>query len=99
MGLYLDFPSGWWLILAILYIPYFILFFARKSYQSKKEIKHQLILALIVASVSFPIDFMAVSLRIWTFFPNNFPVVLFPAYFGAALLGYQILKKIEEVVK
>ena len=95
MGIYLDFPSGWWLILAIIYLPYLLLFIQRKSYDKKNEIRNQLLFGLIIIFISAVVEFVAVSFSVWTYLPGNWPIALWPSYFGSGLLAYQIIKLIE----
>ncbi len=97
MGIYLQFPSGWWVILAIIYLPYILLFFSRKSYQNKKEIKTQLLFGVASLIIAFIIEVVAISLNVWTYFPGNWPIILWVCYFGGGLMSYQVIKKIEEL--
>lgn len=99
MGVYLQFPAGWWAVILIIYGLYLLLFFHRKSYQRKGEIKTQLTFAAVTLLIAFIIELIAVNLKVWTYFPGNWPIILWPAYLGSGLLSYQLVKKIEEVVK
>lgn len=99
MGLYFQFPDGWWVIILLIYGLYLFLVLHRKSYQKGKEIKAQLMFALIILTISFTIEVIAVNLNVWTYFPGNWPVILWVGYFGSGLLGYQLVKKIEEMMK
>lgn len=98
MGIYFDLSFGWILILLILYVPYLFLFWKRKSYKSKKEIKGQLFFGLTAFFVAAIFELIGISTKLWTYIPNNWPIALWVAYFGAGLWGYQIVKKIEESV-
>lgn len=96
MGIYLDFPRGWWLILAIIYLPYLLLFIHRESHKKKDEIRNQLFVGLIMTFIAVVVEFVAVSFSVWTYFPDNWPIALWPSYFGSGLLAYQIIKLIEK---
>lgn len=98
MGLYFDFPSGWWIALGIIYITYLLLFLQRKSYKKQAELKIQFLFGLVALCMAFVIEVAAINSKIWTYFPNNWPITLWIAYFGAALLSFQLIKKIEELV-
>lgn len=98
MSVYWQFPAGWWVISVIIYGLYITLFLQRKSYQKPKELKNQLVFAIVTLALSFVIELAAVYLSVWAYFPGNWPIILWPMYFGSGLLGYQLLKKLEEIV-
>lgn len=97
MSLYLNFPAGWWVIIGFIFGLYLLLFFQRRSYLKEREVKSQLIFATVTLVISFTIEVIAVNFKVWTYFPGNWPVILWPTYFGSGLLGYQLVKKIEEL--
>lgn len=97
MSIYLQFPTGWWIALGIIYIPYIVLFFQRKSYKNKRELKRQVLFGFTALAIAFVIEVAAINSKIWTYFPGNWPIVLWPAYFGGGLLSFQLIKKIEEL--
>ncbi len=97
MGLYFEFPSGWWVIILFVYSLYLLLFLQRVSYQKKGELKVQLIFAITTLLLAFTIEVIAINLNVWTYFPGNWPVILWIGYFGSGLLAYQLIKKIEEM--
>ncbi len=99
MGLYFDFNTGWIWVWAIIYLPYFILLIQRKSYKNSQEVKSQLIFAITALLVAFVLEFVGVTFKLWTNFPGNWSIYLWVAYFGGGLLSYQLIKKIEEIVK
>ena len=98
MSLYFEFPSGWWAILAFIYISYLILFLQRKSYKKKNEMKSQYFFSFVAVVVAFFVEIIAISLRVWTYYPGNWPIILWIGYYGSGLLSYQLVKKIEEVL-
>ena len=99
MGLYFDFNIGWIWVFTIIYLPYLCLFIQRKSYQSGKEIRNQLIFAITALVLSFTLEIVGVTFKLWTNFPGNWSIYLWIAYFGGGLLSFQLIKKIEEIVK
>ncbi len=98
MKIYTDFPPGWWVILAIICSIYLIFYFSRNN-KRKGEVGIQLILGFVVLILAFFIEFVAVSMGIWNYVPGNWPVVLWVAYFGVGLAGFQIHMKIEEIIR
>ena len=98
MGIYTDFPSGWWVILGIIY-GIFVLALASRRKRGKNEIIIQTALGFVCLMIAFFIEFTAVSLGLWNYVPGNWPVILWVAYFGVGLTGYQINKKVEEIRK
>lgn len=97
MELYLQFPQGWWPLLLIIFAPFLVLFFLRRGYEKPKEIKAQIVWVVVATALAFVIEFVAVSLEVWTYFPGNWPIILWLGYIGAALSAFQIIKKIEEL--
>lgn len=99
MNLYLQFPSGWWVVILIIYGLFLLIFLQRRSYQNEQEVKAQLLFAAATTFISLIIELVAVNLKVWTYFPGNWPIILWVGYFGSGLLGYQLVKKIEESIK
>jgi hypothetical protein len=96
MTIYTTFPAGWWLLTAVFYLPYLFLVITRKSYKKKTEFKTQFIFGLAALILSFIVENIGIRTQLWTYYPGNWPLILWFNYFGSGLLGYQILKKIEE---
>src|SRR5258708_30222787 len=94
MGLTFHFSPVWWVIILIIYIPYFLLLIQRRSYKKPLEVKIQIIFAFVSLMVSIVIEFIAVSNNLWDYTPSNWPIILWFAYFGSGLFGYQLIKKI-----
>lgn len=99
MGLYFEFNPGWIWVWGIIYLPYTLLLIQRKSYRNKKEIKGQFIFATVALLISFILELVGVTNKLWTNFPGNWSIYLWVAYFGGGLLSYQLVKKIEEIIK
>ncbi len=96
MGVYLQFPGAWWAILAIIYVPNIFFFISRKSYKNSLEIKAQLISGFLSLGIAVVIEFIAITFKVWGYFPGNWPIVLWVTYFGVGMLGYQLAKEVEE---
>lgn len=97
MSLYWEFPVGWWAVILIIYGLYFLIFLQRKGYQRKNEIKIQLVFASVALLIAFVIELVGVNLKVWTYASGNWPIIIWPTYFGAGLLCCQLIKKIEEI--
>ena len=54
---------------------------------------------MVVVIISSIIELIGVNFKVWTYFPGNWPIILWPAYFGSGLLSYQLVKKIGEIIK
>ena len=94
MNLFLDFNSGWYVLLfAFLGAWALLLTFRRKC--TRHEIKEQMLLALGGMIAMALMEFFAVSNGLWSYTPGNWPVILWPTYFAGILFGYQLLRSIE----
>jgi 4-hydroxybenzoate polyprenyltransferase len=98
VGINFSFLPGWWVVLLIIYSLFFVLFIARKSYTRKKELRIQFVLGLVTVVLSMFIEYVAVNSGLWTYYPQSWPAVLLLAYFGVGIAGYQIMKKVEEIL-
>ena len=96
MGIYFDFPLGWWLVLGLLYGSYLLIYFLRRK-RGKDEARKQLIAGFASLFIGFIIEFVGVSLKLWTLLPANWPITVWIAYFGVGILGYQIVKRAAEI--
>lgn len=96
MKIYSEFPQAWWTITIIFYVSWLILFLRRKTYKHSKELTSQIVFALIILILSFIIENIGIPNKLWTYYPGNWPIILWVNYFGSGLLGYQLLKKVEE---
>ncbi len=99
MGLFFNFSSYWWIIIAIIYLPYIVLFVQRKSYKKSSEVKVQIFMASVSLFFTIAIEYIGISYNLWTYVPTNWPIILWVAYFGSGLLAYQLTKKLEEMTK
>ena len=95
MSLVIDFNSSWYVLFFAFLLLWLILVVARKKYNSEKEVKEQLYLALAGLFALALMEFFAVSTNLWQYVPGNWPIILWPTYFVAILFGYQLLRSIE----
>ena len=95
MSLVVDFNSSWYVLFFAFLLSWLILVIVRKKYNSEKEVKEQLYLALAGLFALALMEFFAVSTNLWHYVPGNWPIILWPTYFVAILFGYQLLRSIE----
>lgn len=96
-GLFFEFSPSWWIITALFYAPWFLLFLQRKTYKKPRDLRNQIIYAFSCLLLAIIAEVIAVPRNLWTYFPNNWPIMVWINYFGAGLIGYQLAKKIEEI--
>jgi hypothetical protein len=96
MGLSFQFSPIWWILFLVIYIPYLFFFLIRKSYKKPNELKTQLSVGIAGLLLALFIELIAVSNNLWSYTPLNWPIILWPCYFGSGLLGYQLTKSFEE---
>jgi len=94
-----DFPSGWYIQLIIIYSTYLILAFIRSSRKNKSDFKNQIIFAIAFLLFCLIGEFTGISMKLWTYFPNNWPITVWIGYFGIGLSAYQLVKLIDELSK
>ncbi len=98
MEVFFDFNSSWYILLFAFLGAWAILFVARRKWNTKREIKEQIFLALGGMTALAMMEFFAVSTGLWNYTPGNWPVILWPTYFVAILFGYQLLRSIEHAL-
>lgn len=96
MQIILNFPHGWWIQLLILYGVYISLFLLRKSYRKPNEVRQQLAVATICLGFAIIAEMVGINLHLWTYFPGNWPIMVWIGYFSFGLLAYQCVKLVEE---
>ena len=93
-----QFSSSWYLLLAGFFLGWLSITFLRKKQFDRREVKQQLLLGILGIVALACMEFFAVSTNLWTYAPDNWPVILWPTYFVAILFGYQLLRFVEKVV-
>jgi len=95
MGIVFQFNQNWYILFFAFLLSWLILLISRKNYRGKKETKEQLCLALSGLLALSLMEIFATSMNLWYYFPENWPIILWPTYFVAILFGYQLLRFIE----
>ena len=95
MLLSFDFPSGWFIELLIIYSTYVALLIIRKGYKNKQEVKKQITVGLLLLLLAFIGEFVGISLKLWSYFPYNWPITVWIGYFGIGLIAYQLVKLVD----
>lgn len=95
----LDYPTGWYIQMTIIYGTLLLVYFLRKSHKNKGEVKKMFLMGTATLIFAFIGEFVGISNKLWTYFPGNWPLPVWIGYFGLGLLGYQFAKLIEEKVK
>jgi len=98
MGIVFQFNQNWYVLFLAFLLSWLVLLIGRRSYRRKREIKEQLCLALIGLFILLLMEFFGTSVNLWHYIPGNWPVILWPTYFVAVSLGYQLLRLVEESV-
>jgi len=96
MNLIFQFNQNWYVIFFAFLVSWLILLIHRKSYKNKKEIKKQICLAFIGLFILLVMEVFAVTMDLWHYLPNDWPIILWPTYFVAVLFGHQLFKFVEE---
>jgi len=99
MTLLFSFSTGWLLQLFVIYSTYFLFFFIRKSRKGKTNFKEQFYFALGFLLLCYVGEFLGVSMKLWTYFPSNWPVEVWIGYFGIGLFSYQLVHLVDEVMQ
>ena len=97
MTFIINFPSGWFVELFVIYLTYFILFFIRRSRKSKTDLKSQFIFSIGFLLLCIIGEFIGVGLKLWTYFPSNWPVTVWIGYYGIGLFAFQLVKLVDEL--
>lgn len=98
MRLYLNTPSGWWGVLAIIVGVYALLFLTRK-HRGHRELVPQLLFGTATLLFAFMIELVGISTHLWNYTTGNWPVILWVAYFASGLAAFQMAKCIEEMTR
>jgi len=88
----------WFILLAIAVVIFIGLFFSRRSYAKKSEIKQQLVFAVIVFAFSAVSELIGAG-TLWNYTEGNWPAILWVLYFFGGLAGFQLVKFVTEKVR
>jgi uncharacterized membrane protein YoaT (DUF817 family) len=62
-----------------------------------KEAKRQILFGVFGLCVPIAMEIFAVTMGLWTYYPANWPVILWPTYFIAILFAYQLIRLFEKI--
>ena len=79
-----DFPSGWYVLLAFVLIMLAVFSYVRKSFSGAVKFGF---IGLAIGAAS---EIIGVSLNLWNYTNGNWPVILWPVYFIYTAAFYQI---------
>ena len=94
MSFGVEFSPSWYVLFAAFLVAWLLLAVLRRS-RVRKEVKEQLVLGLLGSCALVSMEIFAVWTNLWTYLPQNWPIMLWPTYFVAILFGYQLLRSVE----
>jgi glucan phosphoethanolaminetransferase (alkaline phosphatase superfamily) len=98
MNIVFQFSPSWYILFFGFLISWLILSTHRKSRRDKGEFKKQFVLAFIALFIMMMMEIFAVTTDLWHYVHGDWPIILWPTYFFAAMFGYQLLKFVEESI-
>ena len=90
MGIFLDWPVGWYYLTAFLVAVWIVIMWYRKDF----KLRDQIIVGLTITALAFVLELIAVSNGIWNYVPGNWPLILWPHYFLSGMVAFQIVKAV-----
>jgi hypothetical protein len=90
-----QFSPAWYALFVAFFLAWLTLALFRRKGVERKEAKEQFVLGLIGSCALVSMEIFAISTNLWTYVPQNWPVMLWPTYFVAILFGYQLLRLVE----
>ena len=97
MAFDVQFSPIWYVLFSAFLLAWLILAIMRRKHIKKKEAKEQFILGLLGSCALLSMEIFATSMKLWSYIPANWPVILWPTYFVAILFGYQLLRLVERL--
>ena len=95
MSIGVQFSPGWYALFVAFFLAWLTLALFRRKGVERKEAKEQFVLGLLGSCALVSMEIFATSTNLWTYVPQNWPVMLWPTYFVAILFGYQLLRLVE----
>lgn len=83
------FPMGWYPFLVLWFVIWLVL------PPWKKDIKKNTQFGLIGVLLGIGVEIAAITFGLWEYSGGNWPVILWPAYFLASIVWYQLFKFFE----
>ena len=81
-----DYPSAWYVFLAVWLLVWLVLF------RREKNIKGNLTFGLIGLCAGIVVESLAIYLGLWTYSGGNWPIILWPAYFLASMVWHELFR-------
>lgn len=97
MSFVFEFSSSWYLLFVAFFLGWLAITIIMRKHLNLKEAKRQLLVGVFGFCVLIAMEIFAVSTGLWTYYPANWPVMLWPTYFTAILFGYQLLRLVEKI--
>jgi hypothetical protein len=98
MSFAFEFSSAWYLLFAAFLLGWLAITIIIRKHQNIKEAKRQLMFGAIGLCIPISMEVFAVSTNLWSYYPANWPVILWPTYFIAILFAYQMLRLFEKII-
>jgi len=95
MSIGVQSSPGWYALFVAFFLAWLTLALFRRKGVERKEAKEQFVLGLLGSCALVSMEIFATSTNLWTYVPQNWPVMLWPTYFVAILFGYQLLRLVE----
>ena len=92
-----EFSSSWYLLFVAFFLGWLAITIIMRKDLNLKEAKRQILVGVLGFSVLVAMEIFAVSTGLWTYYPANWPVMLWPTYITAILFGYQLLRLVEKI--
>jgi len=92
MNLSLTFSPSWYILLVAFIVGWLLIMVLRGRKTAMRELKGQAFFGACCFVVAIAMEFFAVSTNLWSYYPSNWPVILWPTYFVAALFCYQLMR-------
>jgi uncharacterized membrane protein len=98
MPFIIEFSSSWYLLFVAFFLGWLTMTLIMRKHLNLREAKRQLMVGVFGLCVLISMEIFAVTMDLWTYFPSNWPVMLWPTYVVAILFGYQLLRLIEKIL-
>jgi hypothetical protein len=97
MPFVIEFSSSWYLLFAGFFLGWLAITLIIRKRLNLKEAKRQILFGVFGLLVPISMEIYAVSTGLWTYYPGNWPVILWPTYFIAILFAYQLIRLFEKI--
>jgi hypothetical protein len=91
------FNPYWCLLFSAFLVAWASAIIFRRKKINRSEIKQQLIVSAIGLPLLACMEIYAVSVNLWNYTPENWPVLLWPTYYVAILFGFQLVMLVQKM--